>query len=254
MRSPPRGQILKNTGLGGIPVTNVDNACSGGATALHHAYRVVSIVMPALYAMRARRYLHERDATERDLALVSVKARRHGAANPRPSVRIRASVLHSGMVDFGHRDMLRPEISYHSAADAYEMAGISPADLDVVELRDAFSIAELVYYEALGLCAPGDSAKLIRTGATTYGGRTVVNPSGGLLSKGHPPLSGVRVLEPRPQPQQAQHRGRPQDTGRPAGSTRSCRGDVVIENFRPGVAARLGYPADRIARLREAGI
>ena len=51
---------------------------------------------------------------------------------------------------------------------------------------DAFSIAELIYYEALGLCAPGEGAKLIRTGETTFGGRLVVNPSGGLLAKGHP--------------------------------------------------------------------
>src|SRR3546814_5784781 len=82
--------------------------------------------------------------------------------------------------------MLRPEISFDSASDAYEATGFGPRDLDVVELHDAFSIAELIYYEALGLCRPGESASYLRAGKTTYGGDVVVNPSGGLLSKGHP--------------------------------------------------------------------
>jgi acetyl-CoA acetyltransferase len=82
--------------------------------------------------------------------------------------------------------MTRPAISYESAAEAYDEAGIGPEDLDVVELHDAFSVAELVYYEALGLCAPGDAVGLLHSGATTFGGTVVVNPSGGLLAKGHP--------------------------------------------------------------------
>lgn len=264
-------RIVKEIGIGSIPVTNVDNACSGGATALHQAWKDIQagrhdivlvigvdkltqfgggtlplvtedpevqrgMVMPALYAMRARRYLHERGATVSDLAAVSVKARRHGARNPyaqfrketsieevlqsrpiadpltllqccptgdgaaavimvsekgrrrlgKPAVRVAASVLHSGQVTAGFRDMLRPEITSHSARDAYEAAGFGPQDLDVIELHDAFSIAELVYYEALGLCASGESADYLRNGKTTYGGDVVVNPSGGLLSKGHP--------------------------------------------------------------------
>jgi acetyl-CoA acetyltransferase len=65
-------------------------------------------------------------------------------------------------------------------------AGLSIDDVDVVELHDCFSINELLTYEAMGMCAPGDGASLIRSGATTYGGRWVVNPSGGLISKGHP--------------------------------------------------------------------
>ena len=82
--------------------------------------------------------------------------------------------------------MLRPEITYHSAEDAYQAAGAGPDDLDVVELHDAFTVAELVYYEALQLCEEGESAAMLESGASTYGGRTVVNPSGGLLAKGHP--------------------------------------------------------------------
>lgn len=264
-------RIAKEIGINGVPVVNVDNACSGGATALHEAQRAIrdghceialvvgvdkltqfgggtlplvaedwevqqGMVMPAMYAMRARRYLHERGATAEDLAEVTVKARKHSARNPFaqyrkavtveevlasrmiadpltmlqccptgdgaaavvvvsdavlrrlavPAMTVRASVIHSGTYAAGHRDMLRPEITYDSARDAYEAAGIGPGDLDMIELHDAFSVAELVYYEALGLCEPGDGVKMLRAGETTYGGSVVVNPSGGLLSKGHP--------------------------------------------------------------------
>jgi acetyl-CoA acetyltransferase len=68
----------------------------------------------------------------------------------------------------------------------YEQAGIGPEDLDVVELHDCFAQNELITYEALGLCREGDAAAFIDAGGNTYGGRTVTNPSGGLLSKGHP--------------------------------------------------------------------
>ncbi len=68
----------------------------------------------------------------------------------------------------------------------YENAGISPKDVHVVELHDATAPAELMHYETLGLCEPGGSAELLRSGATDLGGRVSVNPSGGLLSRGHP--------------------------------------------------------------------
>lgn len=264
-------RILKEVGIGGIPVVNIDNACSGSATALHEGVAAVrsgrhgivvvigvekltqfgggtiplsvedrevrqGIVMPAVYGMRAQRYLHETGATVEDLAAVSVKARAHGALNPYaqmrqlttvedvlasrpiaepltlmmccptgdgaaalvlvservrrelggPVIRVAASVLHSGEVAEGFRDMTRPEITYVSARDAYAEAGLGPSDLDVVELHDAFANAELVYYEALGLAERGYGYELIRRGATTFGGDVVVNPSGGLLAKGHP--------------------------------------------------------------------
>ncbi|WP_459549882.1 thiolase C-terminal domain-containing protein [Nocardia sp. X0981] len=67
-----------------------------------------------------------------------------------------------------------------------ETAGVGIDDIDVLELHDCFSINELLTYEALGLCGEGESGALIESGATTYGGRWVVNPSGGLISKGHP--------------------------------------------------------------------
>lgn len=275
-------RVAKEIGIGGIPVVNIDNACSGGASALQAGYRAIAndeaeivlvvgvdkltqfgggtlplvaedvevqqgMVMPALYAMRARRHMHERGTTAQDLASVSVKARRHGALNPFaqlqkettiedvvnsrpiadpltlfqccptgdgaaavvlmseaawrrsmvPAIRILASVLHSGSVESGFRNMLRPEITYESAHDAFEAAGIGPQDLDMVELHDAFTIAELVYYEALGLCPEGEAVAFLHSGATTFGGKVVVNPSGGLLAKGHPVgASGVaQVVE-----------------------------------------------------------
>jgi sterol carrier protein 2 len=73
-----------------------------------------------------------------------------------------------------------------AARQAYEAAGIGPQDVDVVELHDCFSINEVLACEALGLCAPGGASALIENGDNTDGGRFVTNPSGGLISTGHP--------------------------------------------------------------------
>jgi len=73
-----------------------------------------------------------------------------------------------------------------AAKEVYEAAGMGPEDVQVIELHDCFSTAEIIAYEGLGLCAEGEGEKLVADNATTYGGRWVVNPSGGLLSKGHP--------------------------------------------------------------------
>jgi acetyl-CoA acyltransferase len=78
------------------------------------------------------------------------------------------------------------DMSKEAADRAYEQAGVGPADVDVVELHDCFSANELITYEALGLAAEGEGHKLVEAEDTTYGGRWVVNPSGGLISKGHP--------------------------------------------------------------------
>ena len=90
---------------------------------------------------------------------------------------------------FAARDMMRVvgyDISREAADKVYEEAGIGPRDLDVVELHDCFAHNELITYEALGLCPEGGADKFIDDGDNTYGGRIVTNPSGGLLSKGHP--------------------------------------------------------------------
>lgn len=87
------------------------------------------------------------------------------------------------------RDMIRVvgfDMSQAAANIAYEQAGIGPKDIDVIELHDCFAQNELLTYEALGLCEEGHGEKLVNAGDNTYGGKWVVNPSGGLLSKGHP--------------------------------------------------------------------
>ncbi|MFJ8502973.1 lipid-transfer protein [Streptomyces avermitilis] len=83
-------------------------------------------------------------------------------------------------------DVVGLPMSREAARRVYERAGLGIEDVDVVELHDCFSVNELLTYEALGMCAAGESGKLVESGATTYGGRWVVNPSGGLISKGHP--------------------------------------------------------------------
>jgi benzoylsuccinyl-CoA thiolase BbsB subunit len=117
------------------------------------------------------------------LVLCATEAATKYCAKP---VRVLASELTSGRYMPGFRDMTIPEVTLRGSKEAYEMAGIGPEDVDVAETHDAFSIAEFLYYEALGFCGRGEAAKLLREGATSVGGRIPVNPSGGLLSKGHP--------------------------------------------------------------------
>lgn len=78
------------------------------------------------------------------------------------------------------------DMSMSAARSVYEQAGVGPGDIDVVELHDCFTANEILSYEALGLCRTGEAEKFIEDGDNSYGGRVVVNPSGGLLSKGHP--------------------------------------------------------------------
>ena len=264
-------RVMKTLGLTGMPIINVENACSSSSSALAEAWTAVAsgrhaivmvvgvekltkfgggtlpleredwevnqgMVMPALYAMRAKRYMHEYGLTARQLAEVSVKAHDHGALNPnaqirkrvtveevmssRPvadpftlwhccptgdgaaalviasvdvareqksnPVRIAASEVTSGIYTNGYRDMTWAELTARGAREAYEMAGVGPDDVDVAEIHDAFTIAELMYYEAFGFCERGHAYELLSSGATSLGGNICVNPSGGLLSRGHP--------------------------------------------------------------------
>ena len=78
------------------------------------------------------------------------------------------------------------DMSKETANEVYRKTGVSPNDVQVVELHDCFSANELLTYEALGLCPEGEAGKHIDLGNFTYGGKYVVNPSGGLISKGHP--------------------------------------------------------------------
>lgn len=264
-------RILKPLGMCGIPIVNLENACSSSSSAMHQAWLAIAsgqydvvlvtgaekltkfgggtlplerddwevnhgMVMPALYGMRAKRYMHDHGLSAEELADVSVKAHNHGALNPNAqiqktftreqvvaskpvsdpftllhccptgdgaasivlasatkakelgarAVRILASEVTSGIYMSGFRDMISPEITLRSSKHAYELAGVGPEDVDVAEVHDAFTIAELLYYEAFGFCAPGEAYGLLRDGTTSLGGKCPVNPSGGLLSKGHP--------------------------------------------------------------------
>jgi acetyl-CoA acetyltransferase len=264
-------RVLQRVGVSGQPVYTVENACASGASAVHLGWQAIAagmadcvvafgaenltafgggtlplttndieieqgMVMPAAYAMRAQRYLHDFGAPPDALSAVSVKNRRNGALNPRahfqkevtpaevedsrpiadplrllhccpnsdgaaalllcsaetavhlaaPTVRIRASVVRSGRFHTGYRDMTWPDITARAGQAAYAMAGLQPADLDLVELHDAFAIAELLHAEALGLAERGQAHKAVAGGEFDRDGRVAVSPSGGLLSRGHP--------------------------------------------------------------------
>lgn len=277
--SLPGQRALRELHTLGQAVYNIDNACSSGATAFNAALSALKagqydtvvvfgmdqlsslgggplplgkndwnnrrgMIMPALYAMRAKRYLHEGGITLEAMADIAVKNRNHGMLNPvatfcKPTTReevlasrpiaepltllqccpavvdgaaavvlstksrkgvatpvsVSASVVQSGIFETGIVDMTEAEITARSARMAYEQAGLGPEDVNVVELHDAFTISELLYYEALGLCERGGAPALLASGATTLGGRVPVNPSGGLIAKGHPPgATGVAQL------------------------------------------------------------
>jgi benzoylsuccinyl-CoA thiolase BbsB subunit len=264
-------RIMGRLGLAGLPIVNVENACSSSSSAMAQgvlavssgAYDIVLVIgvekltkfgggtlpldeddwevrlglsMPALYAMRAQRYMHDYGIGLKDVAAVSVKNRKNGALNPDAQMRkevtveevlasriiadpftllqccptgdgaaaiilasnkvakqlrsdpieVRASHLTSGRFMSGFRDMTSPEITVRGAREVFEESGLGPEDIDVAEVHDAFSIAELIYYEAFGFCGRGEGAGLLKSGATSIGGRIPINPSGGLLAKGHP--------------------------------------------------------------------
>ena len=269
------GQVLlRDLGLPGLPIYNVENACASGATGVHLACHALAagvydtvvvlgaekltalgggalpmqrndymtelftragLALPAVYAMRAQRYLHEFGIDAQTLGEVAVKNRCHGALNPlaqsrtpvtidevmssrmvfdpltllqccpsavdgaaalvlttrKPTrtaspVRVLGSAVQAGKLETGCDDILAAEITARAARKAYAQAGVEPSDVNVIELHDAFTIAELIYYDALGLCQRGEAHALLKSGATTLGGRVPVNPSGGLLAKGHP--------------------------------------------------------------------
>ena len=103
------------------------------------------------------------------------------------AVKIRASVLTSD--PWQERDLVMPDVNTCTrlaAKKAYEMAGLGPKDIHLVELHDCFATAEILHYENLGLCGDGEAGRMIDSGEAALGGRIPVNVSGGLLSKGHP--------------------------------------------------------------------
>ncbi|THC54068.1 lipid-transfer protein [Streptomyces sp. A1499] len=114
--------------------------------------------------------------------------RRHGLAGRAVEIAAQAMTTDTGasFASGSCIDVVGQPMSREAARRVYEDSGLGIEDVDVIELHDCFSVNELLTYEALGMCAAGESGKLVESGATTYGGRWVVNPSGGLISKGHP--------------------------------------------------------------------
>jgi len=273
-------RILAQVGLAGIPLANVENACSSGATAIREASlairagendvvvaigtehltskfsgaltpdpsdpeAAVGATMPGVYAMRARRYMEEFGMTREQLALIPVKNKANAAKNPlahfrkeitvqdvldsRPiadplhlhdcspvtdgaaavilmsdtaakryangrGVRLVASALRSGSVDVTPTSMTYEPLTWATAKDAYERAGIGPDEVDFAEVHDCFSIAEVLRVEGLGLFEQGTYPAAVERGEANIGGRLPINPSGGLIGKGHP-LGGTGVAQ-----------------------------------------------------------
>jgi benzoylsuccinyl-CoA thiolase BbsB subunit len=264
-----------------VEITNVENACTGGATALRRAWYDISsglydigiavgaesmttspiagkLIPPAKgdisgelgmntmakFALSQRRYMDVCGVTLEQIALVSVKNHHNGCTNPysqhkkefsvediinsrlicdpitqlqgcsttdgaaaavlvsaglakrhttRPVV-IAASVIRGGDYAFRQKDITFSDMTYQAASDAYRMAGIGPGDINLCELHDAFAVNELQHYVELGFCQRGEEVHLLTDGVTSLEGRLPVNPSGGLLSKGHP-LSATGVAQ-----------------------------------------------------------
>ena len=109
-------------------------------------------------------------------------------ANPNAVEIVGMQMTTDKMDDFsrGAIGMVGMGMTERAAKSVYEQSGLGPRDVQVIELHDCFSTNELISYEGLGLCDEGEGEKLVEDEATTYGGKWVVNPSGGLLSKGHP--------------------------------------------------------------------
>jgi len=278
--------IMLRNGVFGIPMYNVENACSSGSSAVDLLYhRVASgavevgialgvesmslhqkkaggkgllgtddqqgrlgLTMPGFFSMMYERLVAERGATIADLCYPTIKNHKNSVNNPlsqyrkaftleeimaspmiadpittlqccpqsdgsaavilcskeyyekrkqdgRVAVRMVASLISSAGPDFTGSTLLDLKCMSDGAKKVYEMAGIGPEDLDLIELHDAFSGEELAAYEMLGICAPGDGVKFAREHSADIGGVCAVNPSGGLLSMGHPlGASGVRVV------------------------------------------------------------
>jgi acetyl-CoA acetyltransferase len=265
-----RGQaVLRTSGITGIPIMNIENACASASSALHAAlmavragpYRTALVVgvekmhvgdtgrtlaalggaatgglferhglqFTALYAMGAKAYMAQTEATLEDFALVSVKNAANGALNevaqfrkprtveqvlesrliaepltllmccgiadgaaaaivtarPRSdrAVGVAASVLRSG--GYAHSGEALPSSVAVTANEAYRAAGLGPEDVGVVELHDAAAPQELIHLEHLGLSEPGTAWRLVRAGQTRLDGALPVNPSGGLMARGH---------------------------------------------------------------------
>lgn len=273
----PGGLIAEYLGLNPQPTFTVETVCSSSTTGVRIAYSLIKsglhdivlvlgfqkmseitsadsqermgrgadimwespfgTMMPAYYAMHARAHFAQYGSTEKDLALIRLKAAKYGALNEKAVYRkgleleqcLTADVVASPLKRFdccanadgssclilasaekakeiskkpvwilglgsatasltmtGRDTLYGLSCAREAAKQAYEMAGVGPQDIDVAEVHDCFTIAELMAYENLGFAEPGKGVELIREGETYIGGKIPVNVDGGLLSKGHP--------------------------------------------------------------------
>jgi len=165
------------------------------------------ITFPGLYALIAMAHMEKYGTTREQLAMVAVKNHKNGAKNPLAQFPFEITVdmvLNSVMVakpvvkvvGMGHatdtialssrKDITWLEATYQAGKRAYEMAGKKPEDIDVIEVHDCFTIAEICVMEALGIVEKGKGGKAVEEGLTALEGKIPVNASGGLKSKGHP--------------------------------------------------------------------
>jgi acetyl-CoA acetyltransferase len=112
-------------------------------------------------------------------------AKKHGISN---GVTVVAQAMATDTPDTWNSpiNLVGADMTRRAADEVFEQAGIAREDVDVVELHDCFTTNEVITYEGLGLCGEGEASKFVADGDNTYGGQFVVNPSGGLMSKGHP--------------------------------------------------------------------
>ena len=268
-------RVFRDLGMcGKMPIINVESVCSSGAMAVYCAVKDVAtgltdisigvgcenhtmhretgaafapdlhdieamhgLVMTGKYSMRATRFMYEQGATIEDLAMITVKNRKHATNNPHAwfkgeisveevvnsrmiaypltlqqccgigdgagavvvcskemikklgiekPVKVAGAVVQSGPFHNRPRDITGDDITETTTQQLYEESGIGPEEVDILELHDAFTIAEILYYECMQLCKKGEALKFLRDGQSTYGGQCVVSPRGGLLSYGHP--------------------------------------------------------------------
>ena len=123
-------------------------------------------------------------------AIVATKEWAQKYANGRPIIKVLASQSQSEVYNDGHIFMgavVGPSSSTELTGQAaYKEAGLGPKDIDFVHVHDAFPIEELMYYELLGFCGPGEGDRMLHDGETTLGGRVPFSPDGGLIARGHP--------------------------------------------------------------------
>lgn len=163
-----------------------------------------------------------------------------------PDVEVAASVVGTGLYREQLRDMTSFALDRRTVARAYEEAGIGPADVDVAEVHDSFSIAEIIHYEDLGLCRPGDGGKLVESGDTALGGRIPVNTGGGLLNRGHP-LGATGVAQIVELSDQLRGRAGPRQVADPAVALAHISGGFHEGDFATSGVTILRSAPDRAA-------